>query len=218
MVCQFKVQSGRRTPAPDGSHGHGKQRQKSAFVGPGLKVKVDVSECDILRLEGDVAGTVKAKQLSMSESGKFLGTADVESAEIEGSFEGTLTVSGLLRVGKTGRVSGKLRYAEIEIERNGRISGDISTVEAGRVARPSTKYDEAGLTSPPSNKPDMDSDATSVDQDPESIVEALRITQHRLISEPAQTRPSWSEVQAETEDAKPRKSFFGLMMGPSRDR
>src|ERR1022692_4117606 len=100
------------------------------FVESGLKVKVNVSECDTLRFEGDVEGSVKAKRLFMSESGRFLGTAEVESAEVEGLFEGTLTVSGLLRVGKTGRVSGKLRYAEIQIERNGQISGDISTVEA----------------------------------------------------------------------------------------
>jgi cytoskeletal protein CcmA (bactofilin family) len=184
------------------------------FVGPGLKVKVEVSECDTLRLEGDVAGIVKAKRLSMSESGKFQGAAEVESAEVDGSFEGTLTVSGLLRVGKTGRVFGKLRYAEIEIERNGRISGDISTVEAGLASSHSNKSDEAGLASSPSHMPDLDSDATSINQVPDPIAEALRITQHRLISDHAQ-KQSWSEVEAATEEVKARKGFFGLVMGQS---
>src|ERR1700690_3581246 len=182
------------------------------FVGPGLKLKVDVSGCDTIRLEGGVEGTVKAKRLSMSESGEFLGTAEAESAEVGGSFEGTLTVSGLLRVGKTGRVSGKLRYAEIEIERSGRISGDISAVEA----EPAHSHSEAELASSHSNESDLDSDTASVNQIPELIAEALHLEQVRHIeqirhnSDRARNRHSWFDEEAETKEAKARKGFFGL--------
>ena len=183
------------------------------FVGPGLKLKVDVSECDTLRLEGEVEGTLKAKRLSMSESGRFLGTAEVESAEVEGSFEGTLTVSGLLRVGKTGRVSGKLRYAEIEIERNGRISGDISTVEAELASFRSA----AELASSHSNESDLDSDTTSVNQIPELIAEALLIEQIRHNSDPARNQHSRPDEEADTKEVKARKGFFSLVRGSSHD-
>jgi cytoskeletal protein CcmA (bactofilin family) len=170
------------------------------FVESGLKVKVNVSECDTLRFEGDVEGSVKAKRLFMSESGRFLGTAEVESAEVEGLFEGTLTVSGLLRVGKTGRVSGKLRYAEIQIERNGQISGDISTVEA----EPASSH---------SNESDLDSDTTSVNQISELIAKALQMEQIRHNSDRARNQHSWSDEEADTKEVKARKGFFGLVMG-----
>jgi cytoskeletal protein CcmA (bactofilin family) len=170
------------------------------FVESGLKVKVEVSECDTLRFEGDVEGIVKAKRLFISESGKFRGTAEVESAEVEGLFEGTLTVSRLLRVGKTGRVSAKLRYAEIQIERNGRISGDISTVEA----EPASSH---------SNEFDLESDTTSVNQISELIAKALQMEQIRHNSDRARNQHSWSDKEADTKEVKARKGFFGLVMG-----
>ena len=174
--------------------------KRQLFVESGLKVKVNVSECDTLRFEGDVEGSVKAKRLFMSESGRFLGTAEVESAEVDGLFEGTLTVSGLLRVGKTGRVSGKLRYAEIQIERNGQISGDISTVEA----EPASSH---------SNESDLDSDRTSVNQISELIAKALQMEQIRHNSDRARNQHSSSDEEADTTEVKARKGFIGLVMG-----
>ena len=59
-------------------------------------------------------------------------------AEIRGRFEGTLTVRKRLFIRATGRVMGTIRYGQIEVERGGRISGDIeatpetaSSTEAG---------------------------------------------------------------------------------------
>jgi len=167
------------------------------FMESGLKVKVDVNECDTLRFEGHVEGSVKAKRLFISESGRFLGTAEVESTEVDGLFEGTLTVSGLLRVGKTGRVSGKLRYAEIQIERDGRISGDISTVEA----EPASSH---------SNESDLDSGITSVNQISELIAKALQMEQIRHHSDRARNQHSSSDEEADTKEVKARKGFIGL--------
>ena len=105
-------------------------RKDELFVGSGLKLKLEVSTCDTFRLEGEAEGKVKAIQMLMSETGNFSGDVEVENATVDGSFDGSLTVSGLLRVGKTGRINGKLRYKEIEIERNGQVRGDIDTVES----------------------------------------------------------------------------------------
>ena len=46
-------------------------------------------------------------------------------AEISGSFEGTLVARELLMVRANGRVTGKVRYGRLEIERGGQINGDV---------------------------------------------------------------------------------------------
>lgn len=95
------------------------------IVGPGIKLKGEISHCDILIVEGEVEATLESKNLEIAAGGTFSGTATVESAEINGDFDGTLTVSGLLRIHGTGRLSGKIRYGRIEVEAGGELSGDI---------------------------------------------------------------------------------------------
>ncbi|MFZ4542106.1 MAG: bactofilin family protein, partial [Rickettsiales bacterium] len=63
--------------------------------------------------------------VELSETGTLKGTAEVEDAEISGSFEGDLVVRGKLTVYTSGRVRGNVTYGEIEIQRGGQISGNI---------------------------------------------------------------------------------------------
>ena len=58
-------------------------------------------------------------------AGLFKGSASIEEAEIHGRFEGNLTVRKRLLIKATGRVSGTIRYGQIEIECGGQISGDV---------------------------------------------------------------------------------------------
>ena len=95
-------------------------------AGPGVVLKGEISGCDMLRVEGSIEGTVVARQLVICPNGSFLGTAEIEEAEIEGKFDGTLNVKGRLFLRGTGQVSGTLSYGQIEVERGGEIVGDIS--------------------------------------------------------------------------------------------
>ena len=61
-------------------------------------------------------------------------SAAIESAEIRGRFEGTLTVRKRLFIRATGQVTGTIRYGQIEVERGGRIAGDIEAM--GESERP----------------------------------------------------------------------------------
>jgi cytoskeletal protein CcmA (bactofilin family) len=65
--------------------------------------------------------------MDIAESGLFKGSASIEEAEVRGRFEGNLTVRKRLLIRATGRVSGTIRYGQIEIECGGQISGDIQT-------------------------------------------------------------------------------------------
>ena len=96
------------------------------YVGPGIKLKGEISGCDTFRIEGNFDGNAKARQLVLCPGGNYLGTAEIEDAEIEGAFDGTLTVSGRLFLRSTGRISGTFSYGQLEIERGGEIAGQIA--------------------------------------------------------------------------------------------
>jgi cytoskeletal protein CcmA (bactofilin family) len=95
-------------------------------VGRGIQLKGKISKCATLVVEGDVEATLDGQALEIVQHGVFCGTARVESASIQGRFEGDLTVSGLLRVATGGSVSGKLRYGRLEVAVGGELSGEIS--------------------------------------------------------------------------------------------
>lgn len=95
-------------------------------VGPGIELKGEISNCAALVVEGNVDATLDGEALEISQRGVFTGTVRVESAEIQGRFEGDLTVSGLLRIENGGSVSGTVRYGRIEVVAGGELSGNIS--------------------------------------------------------------------------------------------
>jgi cytoskeletal protein CcmA (bactofilin family) len=100
------------------------------IVGQGIQVKGQVDSCRTLIVEGRVEASLAADTLEVRAEGRFKGTAEVATAEIAGSVDGTLTVRDLLTVKAGGRVSGTLRYARIHIETGGEISGDVGVIDA----------------------------------------------------------------------------------------
>jgi cytoskeletal protein CcmA (bactofilin family) len=67
--------------------------------------------------------------LHIAEKGVFSGTVAVDSAEVYGTIEGEITVRKQLVVHATGRLSGKIRYARIQVEEGAEISGEISVLD-----------------------------------------------------------------------------------------
>lgn len=106
-------------------------------VGPGIKLKGEISDCDTLAVEGTVDATLVGEVLEVAEGGRFTGTATVSDAEIHGHFEGDLTVSGVLQIRSGGHVTGTIKYGRIEVESGGEISGSVTRDEATAPASPS---------------------------------------------------------------------------------
>ena len=101
------------------------------IVGPNIKLKgVEIDDCDTLVVEGRVEATMVSRAIQIAEQGSFKGTADIEVAEIRGSYEGELTARGRLVIHATGRVTGKVRYGRLLVQEGGEISGDIGTLGA----------------------------------------------------------------------------------------
>jgi cytoskeletal protein CcmA (bactofilin family) len=101
------------------------------FVGPNIKLKgVEISDCDVLVVEGQVEATVYSKGLQIAKPGTLNGTVAIDVAEIMGSFSGELTARARLVVHATGRVSGKIRYGKLIVEEGGELTGDVRQIDS----------------------------------------------------------------------------------------
>jgi cytoskeletal protein CcmA (bactofilin family) len=99
---------------------------RKLIVGREITLSGEITSCDKLIVEGSVeANLTNCRDVDISESGLFKGSASIDEAEIRGRFEGNLVVRKRLLIKASGRVSGTIRYGQIEIECGGQISGDI---------------------------------------------------------------------------------------------
>ena len=116
-----------RRPGDSGSQLRPSEAEvRKLIVGREITLSGEITSCDKLIVEGSVeANLTNCRDVDIAESGLFKGSASIEDAEIRGRFEGNLVVRKRLLIKATGRVSGTIRYGQIEIECGGQISGDI---------------------------------------------------------------------------------------------
>jgi cytoskeletal protein CcmA (bactofilin family) len=105
---------------------------KTLVVGREISLCGAISACEKLVVEGRVEANMSdCREIEVADGGTFKGEAEIEVAEIKGSFEGTLIARELLMVRASGRVSGKIRFGRLEVERGGRIEGDVAEYAPG---------------------------------------------------------------------------------------
>jgi cytoskeletal protein CcmA (bactofilin family) len=98
-------------------------------IGRQIVLSGEVTSCTRLVVEGTIKANIKeCREIAIAEGGLFSGAAAVQSADISGRFEGELKVSERLLIRAPGLVSGTVQYSELEIERGGRIAGNVSAV------------------------------------------------------------------------------------------
>jgi cytoskeletal protein CcmA (bactofilin family) len=116
----------RRPGEPAGQPRRNEAEVRKLIVGREITLSGEITSCDMLIVEGSVeANLTNCRDVDIAESGLFKGSASIEDAEIRGRFEGNLVVRKRLLIKASGRVSGTIRYGQIEIECGGQISGDI---------------------------------------------------------------------------------------------
>ena len=118
-------QSSVSTSTGDTNPAGSSQTGSKLTVGPNIKLKGEITDCDTLVVEGRVEATMNSRVLQIAEGGAFIGTAEVDIAEIRGEFDGELTVREKLVIYATGKVSGKIRYGKLVIEEGGQLTGDV---------------------------------------------------------------------------------------------
>lgn len=104
---------------------------RKLIVGRDISLSGEIAACDVLVVEGTVEAKLKdGRNIEISESGLFKGSVEIDEADIAGRFEGDLTVRGRLKVRASGRITGTVRYGELEVEAGGRLKGEIMVIEA----------------------------------------------------------------------------------------
>jgi cytoskeletal protein CcmA (bactofilin family) len=100
------------------------------IVGRNVKLKgVEISDCEMVVVEGQVEASVAAKGMQIAKPGTLKGTAVIDVAEIDGDFSGELTARVKLVVNGTGRVSGTIRYGLLIVAEGGEVVGDVKRLE-----------------------------------------------------------------------------------------
>jgi cytoskeletal protein CcmA (bactofilin family) len=126
-------------PRPSGSGGvtpaqrtTAEAEQKKLIVGRDIFLNGEIRTCDSLVVEGKVEAVLSdCRAMDIAGSGEFRGSAEIESADISGRFDGDLVVRQRLTIRATGKVLGKIRYGQLEVERGGVISGTIEALADG---------------------------------------------------------------------------------------
>ena len=153
-----------RNPAP-GIMGRPSGPERQLVVGREISLSGEIKACETLIVEGKVAADLKdCKALQIAVSGMYKGAAAVEQADISGHFDGDLTVTGTLILRSTGRVSGVLRYREMEIERGGKLRGTLEDIPPARQpaeTRPAPGQAPARATTPTAKKPAPEASAAT---------------------------------------------------------
>ena len=105
---------------------------KRLIVGQGISLSGTITACDRLVVEGKVQVTLnETRAIEITETGQFTeGKAEVEEAEISGTYEGELTVRKRLHIRSSGQVKGDVRYGELEIDRGGKLTGTVSMLDS----------------------------------------------------------------------------------------
>jgi cytoskeletal protein CcmA (bactofilin family) len=96
-----------------------------------MKIVGDVSCSGVIRIEGNVEGSVKgARQVLVGRQGMVKGDVSAREAIIGGKIEGSVTASERVEVQGTALINGDLYAKSMLVQEGGRINGAIRMEES----------------------------------------------------------------------------------------
>ena len=124
------------TPQPAKSTSSMEPEHKKLIVGRDISLNGEIRTCDTLVVEGRVEAVLQdCKNIEILAPGEFKGAAEVDVADISGRFDGDLTCRQRLIVRAGGKVLGKIRYGQLEIERGGVLSGEVEVLPEAQIVQ-----------------------------------------------------------------------------------
>ena len=126
----------------------------SSLIGAGVEIAGDVVITDGLRIDGRVEGHVHCSDevhglLVLSESGSIVGGAKVYDAVINGTIRGDLEVENYLELQSSARVTGNIRYRQMQMECGASVDGKLERLANGTGAQPVPAGNVVTLARPP---------------------------------------------------------------------
>ncbi len=91
-------------------------------------LKGEISKCKCMEVHGVVEGIATISHTVIHPDGKIEGTLNADSAEIHGTFKGTLNVKGLLKITGSASVHGNIQYGQLSVEEGADLVADIRKI------------------------------------------------------------------------------------------
>src|ERR1700681_1172379 len=101
-----------------------------AYFGEGVVFKGSITAPEKVVVHGSVEGEIVARDLLVGPTGIITGRVSVDQANIQGKVFDHIVAKVCLSLRKTGRIEGSASYGEIEIEKGGVLSGEVSTIKS----------------------------------------------------------------------------------------
>ena len=105
-------------------------QSNNLVIGNGVTFKGTLNVPKKATIYGTVDGELTAEEIFIGQSGKITGKVTARSIEVEGELHQVIHCRDHLHIRATGKVSGKLEYSQIQIERGGEFRGEMQQVGA----------------------------------------------------------------------------------------
>jgi len=96
-----------------------------SFLGDSSELKGDLSSGGIMRVDGNVAGTVRADEVIVSETASIEGEISGGKIIIVGKVTGTLRADDVVEIRAKGYVEGNIVTKRLVMASGGRFNGSI---------------------------------------------------------------------------------------------
>jgi cytoskeletal protein CcmA (bactofilin family) len=100
-----------------------------AYFGEGVVFKGSITAPEKVVVHGSVEGEIVARDLLVGPTGIIKGKVSVDQADVQGKVFDRIEAKVCLSLRKTGHIEGSAVYGEIEIEKGGVLSGEVSTIK-----------------------------------------------------------------------------------------
>jgi cytoskeletal protein CcmA (bactofilin family) len=101
-----------------------------AYFGEGVVFKGSITAPEKVVVHGSVEGEIVARDLLVGPTGIIKGKVSVDQADVQGKVFDRIEAKVCLSLRKTGHIEGSAIYGEIEIEKGGVLSGEVSTIKS----------------------------------------------------------------------------------------
>jgi len=119
-----------------------KMTQLSSLIAEGVEITGDVVFTGGMRIDGRVNGNVIGRSLDgkapallvLSDKGRIEGSVRCGDAVINGAVVGDLEVEHLLELQSEARVSGTIRYRQLQLDVDAAVQGQLIRVDGSLIA------------------------------------------------------------------------------------
>ncbi len=95
----------------------------NVFIGDGVTFTGSMTVPNRAVIAGKFSGELEAREVVVDKTGNLTGKTTADDIDVKGELKESVTSRKVLSIRSSGKVSGKLDYSEVEIERGGEISG-----------------------------------------------------------------------------------------------